>query len=173
MIWREARSLGAGRPISSQARWIESTITPAESIRVPSQSKISRSYCLVIQRVQKRSQFSGQRRLDHEVLARNKMIERKFGRMQEHALQPLLGQPPVEFEIAVLVVPRDRKTEMRGMHANLMGATGLQFRFQQGEIGKALQSAENCVRGLPLVTHGHALFALVGDSFVQGQLHVL
>src|SRR5512142_2134563 len=103
MIWREARSPGAGRPMSSHARWIESTITPAESIRVPSQSKISRSNCLGIQGIQKSSQVSRQRCLDLQALTADGVIEDEPRRMQEHALEPLLGQPLVEIEVAVLV----------------------------------------------------------------------
>ena len=101
------------------------------------------------------------------------MLEAQLGGVQEHPLQSLLHQPLVEFEIAVFVVPRDRKPEMRGMHANLMGAPGLQFRLQQGEPGKTLQATEDGVCGLPLVAHRDALFAVVGDPVVQGQHNML
>src|SRR3569832_2670714 len=99
MIWRDARSLGAARPISSQARWIESTITPAESIRVPSQSKINKSNCLgMLQGIQKRSQIGGKRRFDRHALAGDRVVEDALRRVEEHALHPLFDKLYVEFE---------------------------------------------------------------------------
>src|SRR4030065_2285484 len=99
--------------MSSQTRWIESTITPAESIRVPSQSKINRSNCLgILQVIQESGQFGRQRRLNQHALAGNGMLEAQLGGVQGHPLQSLLHPPLVEFEIAVFVVLRDRRPEM-------------------------------------------------------------
>src|SRR6266571_7691331 len=74
----------------------------------------------------------GQRRAKRHRFPGQRMAEFQFSRMQEHALQAAPGQIAVEFEIAVLVVAGDGKTEMSKMHADLMGASGKQFRRQQG-----------------------------------------
>lgn len=42
-MWLAASRLGNGQPRSALACWMQATMTPAESIRVPSQSKISKS----------------------------------------------------------------------------------------------------------------------------------
>ncbi len=55
--------------------------------------------------------------------------------MQEHAFQASSGQLPVQLEVSVLVVTCDRKTQMRKVDANLMGAAGFEFRAQEAEIG--------------------------------------
>ena len=58
------------------------------------------------------------------------MPERQLTRMQEHSLQPFACELPIPREITVFVVPGQRVTEMREMHADLMGPPGLQFRLE-------------------------------------------
>src|SRR2546422_2860894 len=60
-----------------------------------------------------------------------RMLELQFPCVQEHALQALLRQSSVELEVAVLVIARDRKSEMGEMDADLMGTAGQELRRQQ------------------------------------------
>ncbi len=51
--------------------------------------------------------------------------------MQEHAFQPSLLERFVDVKFAILVVPGNRKTQMREVYPDLMGAPGLEFGFDQ------------------------------------------
>src|SRR6185503_10300767 len=114
-----------------------------ESESVPSQSKtISLNWRCAGSRIRASSrielrhecrQIPRQRRLEGYRLAADGMDERELVRVQEHALQSFLGQRLVPGEVAVFIVARQWKPEMREMDADLMRATGLQFRLQQGE----------------------------------------
>ena len=92
-------SLGTGSPRSRQAAWSESTMWPAESISVPSQSNTSRSNRFPIQssnagwgpassRVDRTGlQFRGQRRFQGDGCRRGRVLEPDACGVQEHALQ--------------------------------------------------------------------------------------
>src|SRR5687767_15151465 len=106
----------------------------AESISVPSQSKTRRSKRLGIScnnRLEKCGQVLCERCFVCHALTRLRMRDAEPGRMQKHALQSLARKPLVQIEVSVLVVPRDRKPEMREMYPDLVGAAGFQFRFEQ------------------------------------------
>src|SRR5262245_43259637 len=106
-------------------------MAPAESISVPSQSNTSRSKRRgmgFIQLPEKRRKIVRQRRLEGEPLAAVRVRDSRLGRMQEHSFERLFLQLFIELEITVLGVARQRKAKMREMHADLVGAPGLQFR---------------------------------------------
>src|SRR5438046_2173569 len=101
------------------------------------------------------------------------MREREPQRMQEQPLQALPRETPVQLEVAVLVVARDRKTEMREMHADLMRAAGLELRFEKAPSGKGPLEPEEGQRRLPFGVHAHAPLPGALYVFVQGELHGL
>src|SRR5258705_9691774 len=114
-------------PTSAQALCRLEAMTRVESIRVPSQSKMTRSYLrssafICGHRLDARAEFlevGGQRRNQLDLLRADRMRERKFGRMEEHSFQTFLAQSPVELEVAVLVVAQHRVPEVREVHADL------------------------------------------------------
>ncbi len=54
----------------------------------------------------------------------------------------------------------------RQMHADLVGAAGFQFRFQQAESAGDLDAPENGVGALAFVIHLNPAFAVLGEEFV-------
>src|SRR5687767_5959959 len=81
------------------------------------------------------------------------MPELHRARMQEHPRQPRqavrrsgASDAFVQFEVTILVVTDDRKSEVRKVHANLMCATRLQVRLQQGKLAVTLAQTENGMR---------------------------
>src|SRR5688572_27989646 len=112
----------------------------AESMSVPSQSNTRRSKRRGIgcgYRFQKFGEVARERRLVRHACARLRMREAEPIRVQEHALQSLPRELLVQIEVAVLVVARDRKAEVREMYPDLVRAAGLQFRFEQAVSGEA------------------------------------
>src|SRR5688500_8267458 len=156
-------------------------MTRVESMSVPSQSKMTRSYALTppdclsafiglhprLHRTclagnvpaSEFGQLARQRRLDANRLAREGMREGERVRVQEHALQPLLAQPLVELEVAVLVVSEHGVAQVGEMHADLMGAAGEQFGLEEREFGAAREPAEYRFGILAGVRHRHPLLA--------------
>src|SRR5438477_7081618 len=127
--------------MSRQAPWMALTMMTAESASVPSQSNTSKrkwrglgSLMRAIQRGKKTLQLRRQGRLQPYRCAVVRMLECDGARMQKHALQSTLGERFVPCEIAVFVVTRNGKFEMRQMHANLMRAPGLQLRCDRARF---------------------------------------
>ena len=58
------------------------------------------------------------------------------------------------------------------MHADLMGAAGLEFRIEQAEARKLADQPEYGMGIHPLLVHHHAPFAFRRNEFVQGQADV-
>src|SRR3954452_12899471 len=124
----------------------------AESISVPSQSNTRTSYrpditCLSpldhsLQGSKESLQFRGKRCLYAYRLRTSGMAELQACCVQEHALESLLSQTFVSFQIPVLVIARNRKADMRQMHPDLMRTPGLQFGIQQAIHRKLPNQAE-------------------------------
>src|SRR5882672_9428049 len=122
-----------GRLRSRHAACSESAMAAAESINVPSQSNTSKSNCLgnarfpCFQRIEKFPQIGRQWRLYCHGAATLRMMDHGPRSMQKHPLESLFRQLLVECEVAIFVVPRDRETHMRKVHADLVRAPGLQL----------------------------------------------
>ena len=58
------------------------------------------------------------------------MDERELPRVQKHTPQSFFRKRLVPGKVAVLVVARERKSEMRQMYPNLVRAAGPQLSFQ-------------------------------------------
>src|SRR5438093_11020987 len=102
-----------------------------------------------------------------------RMPERQFARVQEHALQALFRQSPVELEVAVLVVTRDRKSEVGEVDADLMGAAGQELRRQQRVIAHFPFLAKNRLRLPALAIDADAPLSGTGEEFFQRQADTL
>src|SRR5439155_5920955 len=114
-----------------------------ESASVPSQSNtssrkrrgadgLSRGIAFLgrVQPFDERREVARQRRLELELPRLRRMRQREAPRVQEHPFETLLRQRFVPGEVTVLVVPCQRKIEMREMNADLMRAAGVQFGFE-------------------------------------------
>src|SRR5262245_61711277 len=75
------------------------------------------------QRIQHALQVIGQWRTEAVRAFPDRKLEPR--RMQEQALQPLLAHRAIELAIAVLLVARDRMSDVCRMHADLVRAPGL------------------------------------------------
>ena len=114
-----------------------------ESASVPSQSKTTKRISArsdghrfshrraPVEARDVRSELRRQRRLDDHIAAIHRMREADPARVQEHPLQSFPRERPVPREIAVLVVARERKSEVREMNADLVRAAGLELGFEQ------------------------------------------
>src|SRR6185369_3310339 len=113
-----------------------------ESASVPSQSKTTKRYRRgprsigsgtreSIEARDVRSELRRKRRLDGHFAAIHRMRKADPARVQEHPLQPVARERLVPCEIAVLVVARERESDVCEMNADLMRATGLELRLQQ------------------------------------------
>ena len=78
-----------------------------------------------VQLVDELLQFGRQRRGDAKRLPRQRVVESDGVGVQEHAFQPPLHQLLVAREVAIFMVACNGKTEMREVHADLVGASGL------------------------------------------------
>jgi hypothetical protein len=76
-------------------------------------------------------------------------------------------------KIAVLVVAGDGKAQMRQMHADLVGAAGLQFHLDQAEILPARHQAHDGMCELALGIDADPTFAFRRQVFVQRQAYML
>src|SRR4051794_8642396 len=97
----------------------------AESMSVPSQSKTMRSNRLgigCIQPLDESGELRRERRFESDCRGRNRMSHRQPARVKKHALQALARERLVQIDIAVLVVARDRMSDMREMYPDLVGA---------------------------------------------------
>src|SRR3989454_12717717 len=117
-----------------------------ESASVPSQSKTSsRNWRGVeglsiadarlhfVKASDESREIGRQRRLDGQQSFFGRMRQRQSPRVQEHPPQTLFCERLVPGEVAILIVARQRKPEMRQMHANLMGAPGRELGFEQAQ----------------------------------------
>src|SRR5437763_828922 len=95
------------------------------------------------------------------------MREDEAPRMQEQALRALLGELPVEREVAVLVIAEHGMPGMRQVDPNLVRAPGQQPYFQQAELGAPLAHPDLRARGHAPFLYAHAPFAAGGYIFVQ------
>jgi hypothetical protein len=95
------------------------------------QSSVTRRYGRsLLQPVQRLDQLICQRRVQYVWALAVIQRELQRGRMQEQALQPdLLTKPLVDRWIAVFVVTGHRMPQMLGVHADLVGAAGLDADF--------------------------------------------
>src|SRR5581483_5835928 len=91
----------------------------------------SRSLRLPPDRLEEQVQLGRQGRRETKRRSAGRMCELELRRVQEHALESALRQGTIELEIAVLVVARDRKPEVREMYAYLVGAAGHELRLEQ------------------------------------------
>src|SRR5258706_4937962 len=82
-------------------------------------------------------------------------------------------QGSVELEVAVLVITRDRKSEMGEMDADLMGPAGQELRRQQREIAESLLSPENRLRLPSLAVDADAPFSGTGEKFLERKADML
>src|SRR5207253_10558730 len=142
MTKRAAASSGAGRSRSRHACWSAPAMIAVESASVPSQSKTSsrnsrgmESLSIADARLHfvkasdESREIRRQRRLDGQHSIFGRMRQRQSPGVQEHPLQALFRKRLVPGEVAVLVVARQRKSEMRQMHADLMSAPGRKLGF--------------------------------------------
>ncbi len=130
--------------------------------------------CRVLPRDELR-QVGRERRFDRQLAAVDGMREADPVRVQEHPLQPLLGELLVPREIAVLVVAGERKSEMREMDADLMRAPGFELGFEERErrvVRRPRRHAtKDRARDTPVAVDAHAPLAVTGDPRLQRQLH--
>src|SRR5712675_3256509 len=125
------------------------------------------------QRLEKARQIFRKRCMQFQCFPGERMHELQFPGVQEHALQALLRQGPVELEVAVLVVARDRKSEMGEMDADLMGPSGQELRRQQREIAESLLSPENRLRRPALAVYADAPLPGTGKKFLERKADML
>src|SRR5258707_9885293 len=123
--------------------------------------------------IEKARQIYRKRRMQFQRFPGERMREFQFPGVQEHALQALLRQGPVELEIAVLVITRDRKSEMGEMDADLMGPSGQELRRQQREIAQSLLSPENRLRRPALAVYADAPLPGTGKKFLERKADML
>src|SRR5712675_1496811 len=117
------------------------------------------------QRLEKARQIFRKRCMQFQCFPGERMREFQFPGVQEHALQALLRQGPVELEVAVLVIARDRKSEMGEMDADLMGAAGQELRRQQRVIADPPPLPENRLRLSALAIDADAPLSGTGEEF--------
>src|SRR5215470_1125374 len=154
ITWRARSGSGTGSPRSRQAAWMQPTIAPAESMSVPSQSKTTRSNRFGIggglpHPLEEVGKVLGERRHEPDVGAGQRMFERELAGMQEHPLEALPREFPVQREVAVLVVAGDRKPDVGEVDADLMRATGGEGRLEEREPGALLDEAKVRLGRLP------------------------
>src|SRR3546814_4784760 len=88
--------------------------------------------------------------------------------MQEQALEPdLLAQALVDVRIAILVVARDRMADVLRMHADLVGAAGLDAHLAVRMPAAPLQRAEMAQRRLAAISDLHVALAALAQAHVQ------
>src|SRR6185295_5021594 len=101
------------------------------------------------------------------------MFETDSARMQKHALQAGTYQILVQPKISVFVVPRNRITKVREMHADLVRAAGLELGAQQAEFTPRLLQFEYGVRLLSFSIDRNAALPGCKYIFMQIQAHAL
>src|SRR3546814_8545088 len=88
--------------------------------------------------------------------------------MQEQALEPdLLAQALVDVRIAILVVARDRMADVLRMHADLVGAAGLDAHLAVRMPAAPLQRTEMAQRRLAAIVDLHVALAALAQAHVQ------
>lgn len=69
--------------------------------------------------------------------------------MEKHPVEPELGQPRIEFPIAVAIVTCNRMADVRAVCTDLMSASGLDANLhERGPIAKSLDRPDVTMRGL-------------------------
>src|SRR6266568_6569431 len=130
-----------GRRSAKRQRWCVRNRSAYRPSRTAAGDSASAS-----QGIEEPRQVFGKRRVQFQRFPGKRMPELQFPGVQKHALQALLRQSAVELEVAVLVITRDRKSEMREMDADLMGAAGQQLRRKQRVIADFPLLPENRLR---------------------------
>jgi hypothetical protein len=87
--------------------------------------------------------------------------------VQEQPPHPLLSQPVVQVEVAVLVVAEQRMAGVRQVHADLVRAAGKQPYFQETELRRAFQGLHLGGGGHAACLHAHAALALRIDILME------
>src|SRR3546814_16545739 len=88
--------------------------------------------------------------------------------MQEQALEPdLLAQALVDVRIAILVVARDRMADVLRVHADLVGAAGLDAHLAVRMPAAPLQRAEMAQRRLAAIVDLPVALAALAHAHVQ------
>ena len=91
--------------------------------------------------------------------------------MEKHPLVAEFAHGAVEFALAVFVIAGDAVAAVLHGDANLVGAAGVERRFQQAGGGESLQQAETGARFLPVSGANHHAFAALQLSFGETQAH--
>src|SRR5439155_712923 len=164
-----ARSTRArGRRPECKQRWC----VPNRSAFRPSRRR-ARDSASASEGVEKTRQVFGKRCMQFQRFPGKRMPELQFPCVQEHTLQALLRQSSVELEVAVLVIARDRKSEMGEMDADLMGTAGQELRRQQRVIADFLLLPENRLRLSALAIDADAPLSGTGEEFFQRKADML
>jgi hypothetical protein len=122
------------------------------------------------QLVDHRAQIGRQRRVDAELPA-FRPLEADAVRVQEHALESQRTHRFVEVRVAVLFIPCHGVAGVRGVHADLVRATGLEHHLEQGgDAAEELHGAKAAHRRLATLGDLHRAFAT--DARIGAQRHV-
>jgi hypothetical protein len=152
MMWLAAARLGTGQPRSAQAAWMLWTMTPAESISVPSQSKIRSSKRLAwpVSQLIGRSGSVKIRQVGRQWAppvqrqTADRVQELKARRMQEHAFQALtFFKARFSSKSPYLSSPAMACLSAAKVHPNLVRPAGLQLGFEKAVAGIAPGQTEN------------------------------
>jgi hypothetical protein len=76
--------------------------------------------------------------------------------VQKQTPQAVRSHAPVERKIAVLLIARDRVPEMRGVHPDLMHATGSNTHLDQGAPFKTIHRFKQTYRWFSIFVHQHS-----------------
>src|SRR5712692_398975 len=98
-----------------------------------------------------------------------RMVEYQFGRVQEHALEPLLPELAVELEPSVFVVPCYREPQVGELDPNLMSTSGQELRRKQGVIAEKPLSSEYGLGFAAFSMHADPPLAGAGQIFLEWQ----
>src|SRR5688500_3795983 len=169
MTWLARSRSGPGSPMSRLACCMHSTMVAAESMMVPSQSNTISGYLIGSYQmsVDELLDVRRQRSFQLDAVSRQGMQESKPARMQEQPPQPLLFQPMIELEVAVLVVAEQRVAGMRDMNPNLVLAAGEQAYFDEAEVPIAFQHPDLGCRRHAAFLDAHAALALGVDILME------
>ena len=91
--------------------------------------------------------------------------------MEKHAFVSPLAHGAVEVALAVFVVAGDAVAALLYGDTDLVGATGVQRRFQQAGIGEGVQQAEKGARFLTVRRVNHHAFTSLQLAFGETQPH--
>ena len=92
--------------------------------------------------LEKTLELGRQRRFERHTLAAYRVLDDGLAGVKEHALKAQPRNFLVQCKIAILVIAGNWKSEVREMHADLMRAPGLEFRFEEAEVAPPLAQAD-------------------------------